>query len=213
MKILVSKFSPFDGERINPSIEAVKKLPDTVEGAEIIKVEIPVSGEKSIEMLEKYIEIHRPDAVINVGQAGGRSDITVERIGINLDDYRIEDNDGNKITDKKIAEDGDDGYFTTIPVKAIVSAVRKKGIPASVSYSAGTYICNHVCYYMAYLSRKKYPEMRTGFIHIPYLPEQTVDKKGEPSMSSDLVAEALKTAIEAVILNKKDISFSEGCEC
>lgn len=213
MKILVSGFDPFNGEKINPSIEAVKRLPDTIEGCEIIKVEIPTIIDESVKKLERYIENYRPDVVLNIGQAGGRSDITVERAGINIDDFNIEDNAGNRIIDEKIVKDGSDAYFTTVPLKAIVEALRINKIPASVSNSAGTFVCNHVCYSMCYLAKKKYPAMRTGFIHIPYIPEQVIDKRGTPSMSLDNIVEGLRISIEAIIANKKDIVFSDGFDC
>ena len=174
MKILVSGFDPFGGEKVNPAIESVKLLPDEIKGAQIIKLEIPTVARKSLKRLEEVIEAEKPDVVINVGQAGGRPDITVERVGINMDDFRIKDNEGNQPIDEKIAEDGPDAYLVTIPIKAMVQKMIDNKIPASVSNTAGTFVCNHVCYGMAHLASTKYPNMRTGFIHIPFLPEQVV---------------------------------------
>ena len=210
MKILVSGFDPFGGEKINPAIESVKLLPDEIKSAKIIKLEIPTVARKSLKKLEEVIEIEKPDVVINVGQAGGRTDITVERVGINMDDFRIKDNEGNQPIDEKIAKDGPDAYLVTIPIKAMVQKMIENKIPASVSNTAGTFVCNHVCYGMAHLASTKYPNMRTGFIHIPFLPEQVVDKRNMPSMPLEMIAKGLEYAIEAIIENKKDIKAEGG---
>lgn len=210
MKILVSGFDPFGGEKINPAIESVKLLPDEIKGAKIIKLEIPTVARKSLKKLEEVIEIEKPDVVINVGQAGGRTDITVERVGINMDDFRIKDNEGNQPIDEKIAKDGPDAYLVTIPIKAMVQKMIKNKIPASVSNTAGTFVCNHVCYGMAHLASTKYPNMRTGFIHIPFLPEQVVDKRNMPSMPLEMIAKGLEYAIEAIVENKEDIKVEGG---
>ena len=145
MKILVSGFDPFGGEKINPAIESVKLLPDEIKGAKIIKVEIPTVARKSLKKLEEVIEIEKPDVVLSIGQAGGRTDISVERVGINMDDFRIKDNEGNQPIDEKIAKDGPDAYLVTIPIKAMVQKMIENKIPASVSNTAGTFVCNHVC--------------------------------------------------------------------
>jgi len=210
MKILVSGFDPFGGEKVNPAIESVKKLPDTILGAEIIKLEIPTVIGKSIQKIEEAVELHKPDVVISVGQAGGRTDITVERVGVNVDDCRIPDNEGNQPIDEKIVKDGPDAYFVTLPIKAMVEHIQKKGVPASVSNTAGTFICNHVTYGVRHLAETKYPEMRTGFIHIPFLPQQVLDKKGMPSMELDVIVKGLVAAIEAVIQTDEDIKVSGG---
>lgn len=210
MKILVSGFDPFGGEKINPAIESVKLLPDEIKGAKIIKVEIPTVARKSLKKLEEVIEIEKPDVVLSVGQAGGRTDISVERVGINMDDFRIKDNEGNQPIDEKIAKDGPDAYLVTIPIKAMVQKMIENKIPASVSNTAGTFVCNHVCYGMAYLASTKYPNMRTGFIHIPFLPEQVVDKRNMPSMPLEMIAKGLEYAIEAIVENKEDIKVEGG---
>ena len=210
MKILVSGFDPFGGEKINPAIESVKLLPDEIKGAKIIKVEIPTVARKSLKKLEEVIEIEKPDVVLSIGQAGGRTDISVERVGINMDDFRIKDNEGNQPIDEKIAKDGPDAYLVTIPIKAMVQKMIENKIPASVSNTAGTFVCNHVCYGMAHLASTKYPNMRTGFVHIPCLPEQVVDKRNMPSMPLELIAKGLEYAIEAIVENKEDIKVEGG---
>lgn len=213
MKILVTGFDPFGGEPINPAIESVKKLPDNIAGAEIIKLEIPTVRGKSLEKIEKAIQEHNPDIILSVGQAGGRFDITVERVGINMDDFRIPDNEGNQVIDEPVFSDGDNAYFVKLPVKAMVQNIQKNKIPASVSYTAGTFVCNHVLYGVLYLVEKKYKGKKSGFIHIPFLPEQVVDKKNMPSMELNTIVTGLTAAIEAIVENAEDIKETGGTVC
>lgn len=142
---------------------------------------------------------HKPDAVICVGQAGGRAAITPEKVAINLMDGRIPDNAGYQPVDVPIREDGETAYFTSLPVKAMVQRMRDAGIPAAVSYTAGTYVCNYLLYTLLYLIDKKYPNVRGGFIHVPYAMEQVINKPlGTPSMDLRQIARGLETAVEAV---------------
>lgn len=211
MKIMVTGFDPFGGERVNPAYEAVKLLPDNIKGAEIIKVEIPTVFYKGAEKVEEAIVKYKPDVVICVGQAGGRSTITIEKVAINLQEARIQDNQGNQPLDKTIQEDGENAYFATIPVKAMVANVRKNGIPCNISYTAGTYVCNDVMYNLLYLADKKYKNLIGGFIHVPYAMEQVVDKaNGVASMSLESIANGLKYSIEAIVENKVDINEAMG---
>ena len=198
MKILVTGFEPFGGEIRNPSAEVVERLPDRIGGAEIIKRKLPVVRGRSSSVLAEAVENFRPDAVLSIGQAGGRSSITVEQVAVNLDDYRIPDNDGNQPVDEPIVPSGPDGYFCTAPVKEMVTAIQAAGIPAARSLSAGTYVCNHVMYSTLHLLATQYPGVPFGFIHIPYLPEQVTDKPGQPSMSLELSARAIQTALEVI---------------
>ncbi len=210
MKILVTGFDPFGGESVNPAYEAVKRLDDNIAGAEIVKVEIPTVFGKSINKLDEAIERENPDIVICVGQAGGRFDITVERVAINISDASIEDNEGNMPIDEPIFEDGEAAYFSQLPIKAMVQKIREGGTPASVSNTAGTYVCNHIMYGLHYLIDKKYPNIKGGFIHVPFLPEQVIDKRATPSMNLNDIVKALTLAIEAVLENKEDIKVPEG---
>lgn len=210
MKVLITGFSPFGGENINPAYEAVKNLEDTIQGAKIIKKEICTVFGTSITELEREIECENPDIVICVGQAGGRYDITVERVAINIDDARIEDNEGNQPIDTKIYENGENAYFSSIPIKAIVRSIREEGIPASISNTAGTFVCNHLMYGLLYLINNKYTHIKGGFIHVPFLPEQVVSKANQPSMSIENITKGLKCAIEACIVYKEDIRTVEG---
>lgn len=210
MKILVTGFDPFGGEKINPAIESVKILPDKIKEAEIIKLEIPTVIGKSVDKIRDKIEEVKPDVVLSIGQAGGRPDITVERVGINCDDCRIQDNEGNQPIDEEVVEGGPAAYFSTLPIKAMVENIKNNKIPASISNTAGTFICNHVLYGVAHIQATKYPNMRTGFIHIPFLPEQVTDKKAMPSMSLETIRDALVYAIEAIIDNDEDIVVTGG---
>ena len=199
MKILITGFDPFGGENVNPAYEAVKLLPDTIAGAEIIKLEVPTRFHRAGAVLEDAMQRHKPDAVICVGQAGGRAAITPEKVAINLMDGRIPDNAGYQPLDAPIREDGETAYFTSLPVKAMVQRMRDAGIPAAVSYTAGTYVCNYLLYTLLYLIDKKYPNVRGGFIHVPYAMEQVINKPlGTPSMDLRQIARGLETAVEAV---------------
>lgn len=203
MKILVTGFDPFDKDIINPAYEAVKKLPDTIQGSEIIKLEIPTSFERSRIAIEEAVEKYSPDIIISVGQAGGRNDITIEKVAINLLEARIKDNDGHQPLDEPIREDGENAYFTNLPIKGMVSYIKENNIPASISYTAGTFVCNSVMYNVLYLIDKKYPNIKGGFIHVPFLPEQACLKNPIPSsMSLDMIAKGIELAIEAVLINK-----------
>lgn len=210
MKVLVTGFDPFGGESVNPAFEAVKMLPDTIAGAEIVKLEIPTVFSKSGPAVEKGIREHQPDIVINVGQAGGRSCVTIEKVAVNLAEARIPDNAGEQPMGEPLQADGEPAYFPTVPVNAMVKNVRDHRIPCHVSYTAGTYVCNCVMYNVLYLAATKYPDIRAGFIHVPYAAEQVVDKaNGMPFMSLEQIAESLEYAIEAAVTTKDDIrSFS-----
>ena len=169
--------------------------------------------EEVIEKIEKAIEEHNPDVILSIGQAGGRFDISIERVGINLDDFRIPDNEGNQTIDEPIFPDGENAYFVNLPVKAMVKNVQKNEIPASVSYTAGTFVCNHVLYGTLYLVNKKYKGKKAGFIHIPFLPQQVIDKKNTPSMELNTIVKGLTAAIEAIVKNDKDIKETGGTIC
>ena len=212
MKILVTGFDPFDGDSVNPALELIKQLPEEIDGCEIITLEVPTVFHKSIQVIKQAIDTHHPDAVLSVGQAGGRVDMTVERIGINCDDARIPDNEGNSPVDEKVFEDGDDAYLLTLPVKAMLKAIQDAGVPASVSNTAGTFVCNHVAYGVAYLAKKYYPDMKTGFMHIPFLPYQAAEKRGMPSMALESLKTGTVAAIKAIIANENDIKLAFGAE-
>ena len=192
-KLLITGFEPFGGEKINPSWEAVKLLPETIGEFELTKAEIPVVFEKAAEtVLAKAAEIN-PDAIICVGQAGGRTGVTPEMVAINLRFASIPDNEGNQPKDEPCVEGGENAYFATLPVRKMVAAVSEKEIPCSVSYSAGTYVCNDLIYHV--LHKYEGTNVKACFIHVPFIPQQTTDK---PSMELETIAKALEIAIESI---------------
>jgi len=210
MKILVTGFDPFGGEKINPSFEAVKKIKLENKDIELHIKEIPTVFKKAIKVLDQTIAEVKPDVVICTGQAGGRYEITPERVGINIVDARISDNEGDQPVDEKIFEDGENAYFATLPIKAAVKNLKEEGIPASVSNTAGTFVCNHLLYGLMYLIDKKYPGVRGGFVHVPFLPEQVLDKAQKPYMSLGQMAEALSIIVETSATVKEDIKEVGG---
>lgn len=189
-KLLITGFDPFGGERINPAWEAVKLLPDTIGDYMLCKLEIPtVFGEAAQLVLEKARQV-QPDVILCVGQAGGRSSVTPERIGINVRTARIPDNAGNQPNEEPINPGGPDGLFATVPVAAMAAAITGAGLPGAVSNSAGTFVCNDVLYTL--LHHYGGTAVRVGFIHVPWLPEQ-----GSPNLPLEDTVRALEAAILA----------------
>ena len=211
MKILVTGFDPFGGEKVNPALEAVKSLPSVIHGAEIRWVEIPTVFYQSAEVLEAEIVRYQPNVVLCIGQAGGRTSLTPERVAINQDDARIPDNQGNQPIDTPIRLDGEAAYFSTLPIKAMVQAIKEDGLPATVSNTAGTFVCNHLMYQALYLADKKFPNMRAGFMHIPYMTEQVINKPNTASMNLTDIVRGIEAAIGAIVDYKdKDIKLVGG---
>ena len=208
MKIIVTGFDPFGGEKINPSIECVKALPE-IEGVELFRIELPTVFKESAIRLNEVINNVKPDVVLSVGQAGGRSGITMERIAINVDDARIPDNSSQQPINEVIQRDGEAAYFTTLPIKRIVQAIREGGILAEVSNTAGTFVCNHIMYQALFAATKADKPFKSGFMHIPFIPEQTTDK---PSLPLEKSTKALQIAIETIrdYLHDEDIKVQEG---
>ena len=214
MNVLITGFDPFGGEPVNPALEAVKILDDrTIAGARIHTLEIPTVRWKSIETIRQAIDQLDPVLVIAVGQAGGRMEMSLERVAINVDDFRIKDNEGNQPIDERIIPDGPAAYWSTLPIKKITAGLRAEGIPCSVSNTAGTFVCNHVFYGLMHLLRTEGDKRRGGFIHIPYLPAQAARLTGQPSMSRDLVVQGLATAIEIALRTATDTNSPGGTIC
>ena len=191
-KILLTGFEPFGNASLNPSGEIVKQI----SGENIITAILPVAYAQSAEALLKLIEQHNPDVVICLGQAEGRKEITPERVAINLDDARLADNEGVLRNDVKILEDGPDAYFSTLPIKEIVEAIKAAGVPASVSLSAGAFLCNHVFY----VAQNKFAgtKIRSGFVHVPLMDEQAGEFPGLPTMPLDQMVKAVRTMLEVL---------------
>ena len=211
MKLLLTAFDPFGGSPINPALEAVKLVANQIGDVQIVKLEVPTVFGKSIDTVAAAIEKEKPDAVLCIGQAGGRYDLTPERVAINLDDARIPDNEGNQPIDVPIFQDGAPAYFATLPIKAMVAKIREAGLPASVSNTAGTFVCNHLMYGVLYTLAKGYPGVKGGFMHVPFVPSQTVNRPTPaPSMCQQDIARGIEAAITAIRENERDIATVEG---
>lgn len=209
MKLLLTAFDPFGGETINPALEAVNLIPDQIDDTTIIKLEIPTVFDKSATILNNALKTHQPDVVLCVGQAGGRPAITPERVAINMDDAGIPDNEGNQPIDRTIRTDGAPAYFSNLPIKAMAARIREGGIPAKISNSAGTFVCNHLMYCLLYTLDKHYPHVKGGFVHVPYIPSQVKDRP-VPSMELTEIARGLELAIRAISENTTDLKTIEG---
>ena len=209
MKILLTAFDPFGGASINPALEAVKLVADRLAGVEIVKIEVPTVFGLSIRTVTEAMDREQPDAVLCIGQAGGRPDLTPERIAINIDDARIPDNRGNQILDVPVVAGGPAAYFSTLPVKAMVAKIREAGLPASLSNTAGTFVCNHLMYGVLHHAATHCPQVRAGFMHVPFVPSQVTERPA-PSMAVTDIARGIEAAIAAIAENSKDISAVEG---
>lgn len=213
MKILLTAFDPFDNEPINPALESIKLVPENIGNIQIVKLEVPTVFGKSIKTVQAAIEKEQPDAVLCIGQAGGQYDLTPERVAINLDDARIKDNEGNQPIDQPIFADGAPAYFSTLPIKAMVGKIREAQIPASVSNTAGTFVCNHLMYGLLYTLARHYPHIRGGFMHVPFVPSQVVHLPNPtPCLGIRDIAAGIQAAILAIAENETDIRTLEGRE-
>lgn len=194
-RVLVTAFEPFGGETVNPSAQAVALL-GPVEGATVATAVLPVVYGRAWDVLHAAIVEHDPGLVVCVGQAGGRAGVTPERVAVNLDHARADDNAGQRPTESPIVAGGPVGYFSTLPVSAIVAALEQAGIPAAASSTAGHYVCNHVFYRLMHLLATERPAVRGGFVHVPYSEEQLVGRDGEhASLPLASIAEALRIVL------------------
>ncbi|MEL4504899.1 pyroglutamyl-peptidase I [Luteococcus sp. H138] len=213
MTILVTAFEPFGGEVVNPALEAVRGLPSTLAGARLVTVEVPTVFGRSLDVVREAIDRHWPDAVLCVGQAGGRASVTVERVAINVDDASIPDNAGAQPVDLPVVEGAPAAYLTTLPIKAMVHAIRDAGLPAAVSNTAGTFVCNHLMFGVLHhlaTHGQRAGQARGGFIHVPYIPAQVMDRPELASMALDDTRRALEVAIEAIATHEVDITLAAG---
>ena len=193
-RVLLTGFEPFAGASLNPSEQIVNALKARqIEGVELHTAVLPVVFTESSELLRHLIKLHNPDVVICLGQAEGRIEVSFERVAINLDDARLADNAGRTVTDQPIVEGGPDARFTTLPVKAMVTAVRAEGISAGLSTTAGTFVCNHIFYAMQHALAGT--SVLSGFIHVPLMAEQAADFAGLPTMPLDQQVRAIEIAI------------------
>ena len=208
--VIVTGFTPFGGERTNPSWDIVKGLPETISGYRLEKLRVPTEFDNAIAVTTKAMDKLKPSVVLCFGQAGGRTCMSVERIAINVNDARIADNSGRQLIDDAIRADGPAAYFCTVPIKAMVAAMTKAGVPAEVSNTAGTFVCNHLIYGVLHHIAQTNSGVRAGFIHVPYLESQVLDKPGIASMSLATMIAGAKATIMAAIKNKTDLKLSGG---
>jgi len=210
LTFLVTGFTPFNGEKINPSWQIVKALPGAISGYKIIKLRVPTEFGRSINVVIKAIDKLKPDIVLCLGQAGGRAQMSVERVAINVNDARIVDNAGVQPTDEAIAEDAPAAYFCTLPVKAMMQSMLDQNIPAEVSNTAGTFVCNHLIFgVLHHIALRQYP-IRAGFMHVPFVDSQVVGRDDVPSLTLPAMIEATKAAIIAAIKHRADIKTIDG---
>ena len=212
MKILLTAFEPFGGAAINPAQEAVRLVPERIGGAEIVKCTVPVVFGASVDTVLAAVEREQPDAVLCIGQAGGRAALTPERVAINVDDASIPDNAGRQPVDAPVVAGAPAAYFATLPVKAMTARIRAAGLPAAVSNTAGTYVCNHLMYGVLHALATRWPHVRGGFMHVPFAPEQVTERPA-PSMSVADIARGIAAAVEAVADSAEDLHAAEGAVC
>ena len=193
---------PFGGERTNPSWEIVKALPKNIAGHRVETLRVPTEFGKAIDVTVKAINAHQPEIVLCFGQAGGRSRMSVERVAINVDDARIADNAGRQLIDVAIRADGPAAYFCTVPIKAMVAAMIKVGVPAEISNTAGTFVCNHLIFGVLHHIAQHHLTTRAGFVHVPYLESQVLDKLDTAAMSLALMVTGAEALAAAAIKNK-----------
>lgn len=210
MKALVTGFEPFGSDPINPAREALGLLPACLGSLEIATWVLPTVFGRSLDVLDTALGATHPDLVLCVGLAGGRVTLSLERVAINLDDACIPDNEGRQPIDRPIVPGGPPAYFATLPVKAATMALREAGLPASVSNTAGTFVCNHVFYGLMHRAATTRPALRGGFLHVPYLPAQAARNDGAPSMALGDIVRGIEIVLSIAASRTEDIATLAG---
>lgn len=208
--VLVTGFEPFGGEDVNPSWEICNRLPAAIGHARIHTLRVSTQFRRAIEEVAEAIEQTKPSLVLLLGLAGGRTCLSVERVAINVDDARIADNAGWQPVDEPVAPAGPAAYFASVPIKAMVAAIRDADVPAEVSNSAGTFVCNHLFYGVLHFLAAKGDPAKAGFIHVPWLESQAVSRPGEPAMALSTMVRGVEAAIAAALATGADLKISEG---
>ena len=209
-RILLTGFDPFGGETINPSWEAARALHGRrIGGHRVVARQIPTEFAASLRLLKAALRETTPAIVLGVGQAGGRAQLSLERVAINLQDARIPDNAGAQPIDEPVIPGAPAAYFSTLPLKAMLAALHEAGVPAALSQTAGTYVCNHLAYAMLHWSAPK-RRVRAGFIHIPWLPLQAASRPGAPSMALDDMVRGLEIALRVAAVTHADLRLGGG---
>jgi pyroglutamyl-peptidase len=209
--ILLTGFEPFGGETINPSWEVARELDGAlIAGARVAARQLPCSFGMAAQVMRRCVMDLRPSVALALGQASGRADFSIERVAINVDDARIADNEGAQPIDQAIAADGPVGYFSTLPIKAIVAGLRAAGMPASVSQTAGTFVCNHVFYALMH-DLRRHPAVHAGFMHLPMLPQQAARHPGLPCLPLTTLVEGVHEVLRIAISHRGgDLVLAEG---
>lgn len=209
-KALVTGFDPFGGEPVNPSQQIAQALDgQLIAGHRIVGAILPTEFGASLPALEKLLRKHRPAFVLALGQAGGRAGISLERVAVNLIDARIPDNAGLQPVDMAVVENAPNAYFSTLPIKAMLTALCEAGIPAALSQTAGTFVCNQVFFgLMRLLARRR--GARGGFVHVPYLPEQAARRAGAPGVPLETMIVAVRLCLETALTTSADEHYAAG---
>jgi pyroglutamyl-peptidase len=211
--VLLTGFDPFGGAARNPSWEAVRSLRGArVAGRQVAVARLPTAFARCAPALARAIARHRPGLVLCTGLAAGRSAVSLERVAINCIDARITDNDGARPIDVPVVAGAPAAYFANLPLKAMRAAIRARGIPAEVSNSAGTFVCNALAFHLAHGIATRWPGLRGGFIHLPAAPFQVADQPGTPSMAVATMAAALRAAVGAALAHDRDLALDAGRE-
>jgi pyroglutamyl-peptidase len=208
-KVLITGFDPFGGEAINPSQQIAQALDgEAIAGHRVVGAILPTEFGAAPAALEKMLARHRPAVVIALGQAGGREGISLERVAINLIDARIPDNAGAQPVDARIVDNAANAYFSTLPIKAMLQRLRAAGIPAALSQTAGTFVCNQVFFALMHAMRRR--RARGGFVHVPYLPEQAARHAGAPSLPLDTMIRGVRLILETALTTAADAHYAAG---
>ena len=210
MKALVTGFETFGGEPINPAREALGRLPPRLGALAIATRVLPAVFGDALDALEEAVRAAAPDIVLCVGLAGGRAALSLERVAINIEDARIPDNKGRQSIDLPVVAGGPAAYFATLPIKAAAAELREAGLPAVVSNSAGTFVCNHVFYGLMHLAATRRLDLRGGFLHVPYLPSQAARQEGAPSMALEDIVRGIEIVLTVAASRRGDIAAPEG---
>jgi len=210
MRALVTGFEPFGGDPINPALEALRRLPARLGRVELATRVLPTEFGTALDALDDALATTLPELVLCVGLAGRRAALSLERVAINLEDARLPDNAGQQPIDRPIVPNAPAAYFATLPVKAAVAALRAAGLPAAVSNTAGTFVCNHVFYGLMHRAATGRLAMRGGFLHVPYLPSQAARYDGAPSMALGDIVRGIEIVLEVAADRSVDIATAEG---
>jgi len=209
--VLLTGFEPFDGEEVNPAQEVAHELGgERIAGHRVIPLVLPVTFEGISSRLSEAIAATHPTIAVGIGQAGSRARISIERVAINLVDARIADNAGAQPVDAPVIAGAPAAYFSTLPVKAMLAALEAAGVPAELSFSAGSFVCNAVFFATMHLLATRHPPVRGGFIHVPYLPRQAARHPGAPSLDIGTLSKGIGIAIEAALAHAQDLRVAAG---